>query len=96
MGKEVCPICGRKIGRLARMKRKLMFEASKMNPQAFKEFKERQNWCPTCLALFFADRFDESVKKLDEAVWERLDMTERKLLEKAKKQIKKLRRKKWK
>jgi len=74
------------------MKRKFMFEASKMNPQAFKEFEERRDWCPTCLALFFADRFDESVKKLDEAVWERMDMAERKLLEKAKKQIKKLRR----
>jgi len=72
---EKCPSCGRRIGRLAKIRRDLMMKSAKTNPRAF------------------ASKFQDAIKELDEAIWNRLDHVQRRILKKAKKRASKIMKK---
>jgi len=66
MGKERCPHCGKKIGKVDRMKVQLMRRGLGFSEKAEKEFKEVETWCPKCIQNYFKPKFKEALGQLKE------------------------------
>lgn len=66
--KNRCEVCGKKIGRLDRMKLKLMQKAVKVDRtgKASREFEELKDHCPDCLAKIFKERAGLAMQDLKE------------------------------
>ena len=63
--KPKCPICGKKISRVDKMKKKLIERTSLQYSEKFRqEYEERKDWCLKCLMKFFKPRFKEATKQL--------------------------------
>ena len=63
--KHICPVCGRKVGRTDRMKKKLIERTSLQFSEKFREeYEEREDWCLKCLMKFFKPRFKEASEQL--------------------------------
>jgi len=81
--KPRCTGCGKKIGKIDRMKLKMMEKTMSISPQAKKEFEELKGQCPTCLSLIFTARGQEAWSKAKQQIGDKpLPRKARRLLEK--------------
>jgi ribosomal protein L34E len=63
--KPRCPVCGRKISRTDRLKKKLIERTSIQFSEQFRqEYEERKDWCLKCLTKYFKPKFKEASKEL--------------------------------
>ena len=63
--KSKCPNCGKKIGRVDKMKKKLIERTALQFSEKFREeYEERKDWCLKCLMKFFKPRLKEASKQL--------------------------------
>jgi len=63
--KSKCPICGKKISRVDKVKKKLIERTSLQFSDKFREeYEERKDWCLKCLMSFFKPRFKEASEQL--------------------------------
>jgi len=63
--KSKCPICGKKIGRGDKMKKKIIERTSLQYSEKFRqEYEERKDWCLKCLMNFFKPKFKEASEQL--------------------------------
>jgi len=82
--KSRCLDCGKKIGKIDRMKLKMMEKTMSISTQAKQEFEELKGRCPTCLTLIFRARGQEAWSQAKQKIGDQsLPRKARRLLEKA-------------